>query len=248
MFLRPLLTLILTTGATTAVLHLAPAAQAQTCATPAPAPITGDPLTVSPDVPLVSRQTSIHWTRATRAARFGDGVVLEGQVVTDDGALPDARVDLYARPSGADAWARLDSTTTDSETGVFAFGCLVPQRNTTYLVVHEWTAFHGRSEGERQVAVSRRMPDALRQVGPSRFVYAGSVAPRYSGAVTLQRRDCTSCAWRVVARTPAVDDTRWKFRIDTSRLRGRFAYRAAIPADEHFAHRVADHVWRITVR
>lgn len=234
--------------ATSAVLHLAPTAYARTCVG-GPAPTgTGTPLALAPEVPVVTQQTRIHWTRFTKRLPYGETAGLEGQVVTDDGAVGGATVDLYARPSGADRWELVDSTSSDPETGIFGFGCLLPQRTTAYRVVHESTTLHGRAQADRRVAVSRRLPDTMRQVGPSRFVLEGRVSPRYRGEVHLQRRDCDGCGWRDVARAATDDGTAWRFLIDTSSLRGELAYRAMVPADGRFARSVGDHVWRITAR
>jgi hypothetical protein len=234
--------------ATTALLHLTPTAHARTCVS-GPTPTgTGAPLALAPQVPVVTQQTRIHWTRVTKRVPYGESAGLEGQVVTDHGAVGGAGVDLYARPGGSDRWELVDSTTSDPDTGVFGFGCLTPRRTTAYRVVHEGTTLHGRSVAGRRVAVSRRMPDTMRQVGPTRFVLEGRVTPRHRGEVHLQRRDCDGCAWQDVARASTTGGTAWRFLIDTSRLRGDLAYRAVIPAGRHFARSVGDHVWRITAR
>lgn len=222
-------------------------ATARTCAPPPPTSL-GEVTPVAVGLPLVSQETTIRWTRATVRLTYGDDAILEGQVVTDEGALADAPVDLYARLAGQDEWSLVASTSSDPETGVFAFGCLLPGRTTTYRASYAGSPTYGASEGVRRVEVSRRMPDSMRQVSPSRFVYSGSVAPRYSGTVTLQRRDCASCAWRKVATDRTDTGSAWRFTVDVARLSGRYDYRATIPADAHFARSRSEGVWRITVR
>jgi hypothetical protein len=234
--------------ATSAVLHLAPTAHARACVSGPPPAEAGTPRALAPEVPVVTQETRIHWTRVTKRLPYGESATLEGQVVTDSGAVGGAAVDLYARPAGADRWELVDSTSSDPETGVFGFGCLAPERTTVYRVVHEGTALHARSLAERRVAVSRRMPDTMRQVGATRFVLEGRVAPRYRGEVQLQRRGCDGCGWRDVARVGTRDGSAWRFLVDTASLRGELAYRATIPADRRFARSVGDHVWRITAR
>lgn len=64
--------------------------------------------------------TEVHWTRRTTWLTYGARALLEGQVVTFDGALPDAEVTLYGRPVGGD-WRPLATTRTDPDTGLFVF-------------------------------------------------------------------------------------------------------------------------------
>lgn len=230
-----------------ASLSLAPpwqqTAGATTCAPTSP-PGQGKALPVDAEASPVAEETRIHWTRADRRITYGDLATLAGQVVTARGAVPGVAVDLYVRTPGG--WELARSTTADPDTGAFAFGCLEPRRSTDYRVVHEGSLTYGRSQAERRVAVSRRMPDALRRVDRSRFVLHGSVSPRYSGLVTLQRSTCAGCAWRDVARRRATDRSTWRFLVDVAGLRGEARYRAMIPADTRFARSVSARVWRFT--
>lgn len=235
-----------TVAASLAVLPGQPPAEGMSCAP-------GPPRTMAGAVPVVAhaspvaQETSIRWTRLSRRIVFGDVAALEGQVVTEDGAVGGAEVDLYSRTSAARDWMHVASTTSDDDTGVFAFGCLYPRRTTEFRVVHEGSLLLGRSSGDRTVGVARLMPDDMEQVGGSRFVFRGSVAPRYDGFVTLERRTCAECAWRDVEVT-RTRESRWRFAIDVSGLDGVVAYRAAIAADHRFARSLSDRTWRITVR
>lgn len=232
-------------AATTGIMPVgAPHAAAQTCA---PVPPSGAGVPIATSTPLLSDQTRIHWTRATRRLTYGETGSLEGQVVTDDGAVGGAAVDLYER-AGDGSWQPLASTTSDEETGVFGFGCLAPRHTTTYRVVHEGTVLHGPSADNRQMAVARQMPDHMEQLDATRFTFTGAVSPRYAGPVTLERQDCSSCDWRPTDRVRTDRRSRWRFEIDVAGLRGRIAYRATIPADERFARSTSRRTWRITVR
>lgn len=235
--------------ATSLLVPLSAPATARTCAPP-PATIAPSPLEpVAAATSPVTTETSVHWTRVSKRVTHGDTALLEGQVVTEDGAITGADVDLFARSSGEQDWILVASTTSDDDTGVFAFGCLLPTRTTTYRAVYSGTLTFAASEGTRQVDVTRWMPDSMRQVSHSRFVYAGSVEPRFDGSVTLQRRNCASCAWRIVAVDVTDARSGWHFTINTSRLRaGEYSYRAMIPADERFGRSLSDRAWRIRVR
>jgi len=233
--------------AASVLVPLSTPAMAQTCA-PQPPPTATSPVRpVVGGTPLATTETSIHWTRVSTRLTYGDAGLLEGQVVTEQGAVTDADVDLFERRSGAREWTLVASATSDPDTGVFSFGCLQPERTTTYRAAYAGTLTYSASEGTRQVEVARRMPDSMRQVRPSRFAYSGSVAPRYDGRVTLQRRACPSCDWKDVATDATDDRSRWRFTIDVSRLGGKLAYRATIPADARFGRSLSEHVWRITV-
>lgn len=235
-------------AATASVLvPLSTPATARTCA-PGPPPATSPIRPPGVDAPLTTTRTSIHWTRVSERVTSGEAAALEGQVVTEDGAVTSADVDLLERRRGDSGWSLVASTTSDPDSGVFAFGCLVPEWTTSYRVAYAGTLTYAASQSTREVAVARRMPDSMRQVSPSRFVYSGSVAPRYAGRVTLQRRSCPACAWKSVATDPTDDRSRWRFVVDVSRLRGKPAYRATIPAHDRFARSFSDHVWRVTVR
>jgi hypothetical protein len=239
----------LAAAAACVLVPLSSPAAARTCAPPPPVGATSALHEAAPATPLVSTQTSIHWTRASTRVTYGETALLEGQVVTEDGALTGTDVDLFARDSDDQEWIPVDSTTSDADTGVFTFGCLFPEGTTTYRVVYGGTLRYASSEGTREVLVTRWLPDSLQQVSPYRFVFAGSVEPRYDGRVTLQRRACRSCAWERVAVDETDARSGWRFRIDVSRLRrGVYGYRAVIVADDRFARSRSDRVWRIRVR
>lgn len=223
-------------------------ASASTCAPAAPSSPVAEALPVVASASPLAQETEIHWTRAHRRLTIGDTAVLEGQVVTRDGAVGDATVDLYQRTAANGDWTFVASATTDAESGVFGFGCLEPHRTTTYRVVHEATPTLGPSQGERRVGVSRRMPDRMEQVGANRYVFSGSVSPRYDGPVTLERRACPGCAWRAVRSRPTGARSTWRFDLDLTGLERDVFYRAAVPADRRFARSVSDRVWRFTVR
>lgn len=225
----------------TAALLAAPAtpAAARTCAPlpPDPAPATG--------VPVLAAPTEIHWTRVTRTLTYGADAVIEGQVVTEDGALGDARVDLYARPSGAASWSRVAVAASDSETGVYSFGCVLPERTTAYRVQYAGDALHAASSSTRTVHVARSVTDELSRSGSAAFRLDGAVSPRYRGPVVLQHR-AEGGRWAVVGRDRA-ERSRFGFTIDVSRRRGAHEYRAVVPAGDGFTRSTGTR-WRITVR
>ncbi|MFC6285902.1 hypothetical protein ACFP3Q_01725 [Nocardioides sp. GCM10027113] len=222
--------------------------EASACMAPQPGRFIDEaPAAAAPEVPVIAEETSIHWTRATRSLTYGQGGLLEGQVVTDDGAVPDAAVDLYARPVGKKRWTLIASTRSDDEDAVFRFECLRPEKTTSYKVVHESSGLYGRSAAERRISVRRHLPDEMRQVGPTVFTLRGRVLPGYDGRVRLQRRDCEECAWSTVLRTATRNGTSWQFTFDVAARRGAMWFRAMVPAGDGYARSFGDHVWPITV-
>lgn len=226
-----------------------PVGVASVCASPPPS---ASPLPVDAtpgDLGLALEETRIHWTRWTRKVRYGEVASLAGQVVTDDGAVPSAEVELFARDAGSRSWTRVWSTTSDRDTGVFTFDCLRPDPTTDYRVVHEGTLLHGASEGVRRVRVARRVPDAMRQVAADRFRLTGSVSPEHAAApVHLQSRGCRSCAWRRVDTDTTSSRSRWGFSIRVGDAVGTRWFRALVPASDGYVASPGDHVWRITAR
>ncbi|HEX6247190.1 MAG TPA: hypothetical protein VFZ64_04915 [Nocardioidaceae bacterium] len=225
------------------------AATAPACTSASPSPKTA-PLTdavAAEQAPgPVAEKTWIHWTRWSTRVVHGDPAVLEGQVVTEDGALARATVDLLERRAGTSGWSEVASATADPETGVFSFDCLRPTVTTEYQVVYGGTLLHGPSRAARTVGVARRVPDTMRKVAADRFVLAGSVQPRYVGQpVVLQRKSCADCRWRAVRTRETTNRSRWRFAIDSSSFTRRQWFRAVVPADKGYVRSYGDHVWRI---
>jgi hypothetical protein len=190
--------------------------------------------------------TRIHWVRWHKRVVYGGAATLDGQVVTEDGAVANATVDLFVRDAGAEDWTHTQSATTDPETGVFSFSCLEPTVTTEYRAVYHGNLYFGASQGTRKVGVARRVPDAMRKVATQRFRFSGSVEPSYrQRPVLLQRKDCPTCRWRTVTRKVTTDRSRWSFALDTSTFSGRRWFRAVVPADEQHVRSVSDRAWRL---
>ncbi len=207
------------------------------------APVSPLASSVSP----VAAKTRVRWTRWSTKVLYGQSALLYGQVVTDDGTIADADVELYAWNAGTSEWTALGSAQTNPDTGVFAFDCLQPTVTTTYRVVYEGTIAYQPSEAQRTVQVMRRVPDALTQVAAERFRLRGSVQPRYAERrVLLQQRNCRTCRWHTVQHKQTNNRSRWWFAIDASAYSGRRWFRAVVPADHFYTRSYGYHVWRIT--
>lgn len=236
---RALASLVLAVAAVTPALPASPAA-ARSCPPPPP------PAAAPPSAPVLAAPTQIHWTRVSRLLVHGSDAVLEGQVVTEEGALGGVRVDLYARPAGATDWTRVSGTTSDDDTGVFSFGCVMPGRTTTYRVEYAGDALHAPSRDDRTVQVARSLDEDIRRTGPATFVLDGTVSPRYRGPVLLRHRP-EGGGWTVVARRTADPRSQYAFTVDVSRLRGLHEYQVVVPADGAYARSTGTR-WRISVR
>lgn len=221
-------------------------------ATPAPAPSAAAARVMAPR-PVAARDvgavpgamaTRIHWTRWTRRLVYGASTVLQGQVVTEDGALPDAEVDLYARRAGARRWRLVDTAVSSSDTAVFAFAGHEPSAVTDYRVVFDGDVLYAGTEATRPVRVARRVRDVLRRLRGDRYALRGWVAPRYRHRrIVLQRQTCRRCAWSTVAAERTSGRSRWRFRLTGPTGRGTWHYRAVVPRDGRFVRSYGDHVW-----
>lgn len=195
----------------------------------------------------VAADTRIRLTKWSTRVLHGQTASLHGQVVTDDGAITEASVELYAREAGAPQWVALGAAESDPDTGVFEFDCLQPTVNTTYRVAYEGSLTHQPSRTERTVRVLRRVPDSLAQVAAERFLLRGAVRPGYAERqVLLQQKDCRQCRWQTVRREQSNTGSRWSFTIEVSGYSGSRWFRAAVPADQFYDRSYGDHIWRIT--
>lgn len=194
-------------------------------------------------------ETAIRWVRWNTRVVYGDSATLAGQVVTQDGAIANATVNLLARPAGSQDWTTVASASTDPDTGVFSFTCLEPTRTTEYRAVYHGSVLYAGSEGVRTVEVARRVPDAMTQVASAGFRFEGSVEPRYAGRrVLLQRKSCASCRWGTVSGTDANTRSGWLFPIDVSGFTGDRWYRAVVPEDASYARSYSARTWRLSHR
>ena len=193
--------------------------------------------------------SSIRWTRWSSLVTYGDHAALAGQVVSGDGAVSSAAVDLYEREAGAEGWELVASTRSDPDTGVFEFGCLVPDPTTDYRAVYDGDLYHRESSAERRIRVARSVPDRMRQVSSHAFRYAGGIRPRQRGVrVVLQTRTCRRCSWRSTDRDVTDRRSAWSFRIDADRFTGRRWFRAVVPAGDGYVRSLSQRVWTITSR
>lgn len=203
------------------------------------------PQTLAPPSTPGMVETRIHWTRWTERLVYGRDAVLAGQVVTDDGALPEVTVDLFARPAGKSGWSHVATRSSDPETGVFTFTCLDAPRSTDYRVVFDGTVLFAGSSATKRVSVARLVESGMRQRADGRFVFTGSVAPRYvDRGVVLERRTCDGCAWERVRTSTTDDRSGWRFVVSAP-TRGERSFRAVVPRDAAFVAGRSQ-AWRVS--
>lgn len=187
--------------------------------------------------------TDVRWTRASTWLTYGGRAVLEGQVVTFDGALPDAAVTLFARPSGGD-WRPVAGTRTDADTGLFVFRPK-PARKTAYRVEYAGDLAYASSANGWTVNVKRKITSELAGNGDGTFTMRGTIAPRSAGkTVRLQRKACGSCSWSAIATTTAAGDSTFKFRVPGPGKPATWRFRAYVPGDTGFLTSVGD-TWSV---
>ena len=195
----------------------------------------------STPLPAGLTATELHWTRVTQRTTYGNDAVIQGQVVTSDGALGDADVHLWSRPGGGD-WTYQGTTTSNADSGVFAFGCVLPTVTTDYRVEYHGDVLHAATEATRTVRLARFVDDAMRRRGGTRFAHTGTVSPDYTGPVLLQHRR-GEAAWVTVARR-TTRDSAWRFTVDVAGLRGRHSWRALVPPGDGFTRSLGT-TWKI---
>lgn len=196
-------------------------------ARPVPVVGTGDPV-------IGVAATEVRWTRRTGWLTYGMRSLLEGQVVTVDGALPNAEVRLYARPVGWQRWNHISSRRTSTDTGLFRFGGHKPIRNTDYRVdyVPEWA--YAASSGFATVKVRRKITSTVTRNTDGTFTMKGAIAPKSPGkTIRLQRKKCQKCSWSTIKSTTASRWSTWRFRFSGPR-RGTWYFRAFTPRDPRF--------------
>lgn len=193
------------------------------------------PLTLAASAAPGVMETRIHWTRWSTRLVYGQDALLAGQVVTDDGALSDVTVDLYARPAGQTDWSQVSTEASDPETGVFTFGCLDAPRSMEYQVVYAGTVLYAASSATKTVPVARKVEGDMRLRSDGRFLFSGSVAPRYvDRRVVLQRKSCRTCDWERVRASSTNHRSRWRFVVSAPSS-GERRFRAVVPRDAAYA-------------
>lgn len=212
---------------------------------PTAALLLGAPIPVSASVGVFT--TEVRWTRRTDRVTYGTAALLEGQVTTSDGALPDVAVHLYGRPVGARDWSPVATRRTSAANGRFRFDP-VPVRTTDYRVVFRGELLYGASEAVTRVSVARKVTSAMARNADGTFTMKGTVAPRYVGrTVRLQRKTCSSCAWTTISSAETSSTSTWKFRVTGPGKPGTWSFRAVVPSDSYFLAGSSD-TWLITRR
>ncbi|MQA63121.1 MAG: hypothetical protein GEU86_16885 [Actinophytocola sp.] len=195
---------------------------------PVPVVGTGDPvISVVP--------TEVAWTRHTSWLTYGYRSLLEGQVVTVDGAVPNAAVKLYARPVGQSGWSYVATRRTSSATGIFRFDMHKPVRKTDYRVIYgpEWA--YTASRAYVTVNVKRKITSTVTRNSDGTFTMTGSIAPKSAGkTVRLQRKKCGSCSYSTIKSITASSTSTYRFRFTGPTTRGTWYFRAYTPSDSGF--------------
>ncbi|MPZ00368.1 MAG: hypothetical protein GEU97_20780 [Actinophytocola sp.] len=217
----------------------------------APVSPTGSALLTTRPVPLVGSGevsvgavgTEVYFTRRTSWLVFGHRALLEGQVATVDGALPDAPVRLLAQPHGR-SWRPIATTRTSTDSGVFRFRHK-PWRTTRYRVEYAGEWAYTASETEAVVKVRRKITSDLKRNADGTFAMRGHLAPKSPGkTVRLQRKTCRSCSWSVIKSTSASRDSTFRFRFSGPSRQGTWFFRAITPRDPAYLKSFGD-VWAL---
>lgn len=189
--------------------------------------------------------TKTVWTRKHSWITYGGTAILEGQVQTDNGSLPEVTVKLYGKNAGASSYSYLGSDVTDSTNALFRFDRKTP-KNTYYQVRFYGTTTHDRSSATALVKVRRAISSYMKDAPSNKFSFYGWVRPNHSGkTVLLHRKTCSSCSWQRATYTRANSDSAYRFTITGPTSPGRtYYYRAVTAADTSYATGYSD-IWRV---
>lgn len=172
--------------------------------------------------------------------------------LSDSGGAPVAgqQVALQRRIAGTTSWAQVGRSVTDG--GGIATFSTTAKANARYR-----TVFAGYSDGvtdyapsqsvELGLKVYRNLGARFRKVNERAFVYYGKISPRYAGqVVTLERKTCKTCRYKVVDRQRANRYSKWSFRATAKPTRGFWWYRVSTRASTQYQR--TWHVLRIETR
>ena len=206
--------------------------------------------TVTPTVTPIPRPTRRHTPQTSSLRASGTITIAAGQSVVSSARLLDAAgkavsalpVQVYRRPHSGGAWQRL-ATVMSSRTGVVSVR-LTPTANTEVIFTFAGnTRFKASRSIAQQLRVSRKVTTSSAALTAHRgraVAVIGTVSPRASGSVVIQRR--VGRVWKAVK---SVSLSRSAYRANLSfTTRGTVLLRVIRQADT--AH-IASASWLVTV-
>jgi hypothetical protein len=145
-------------------------------------------------------------------------------------------INLFRQLPSDDVFERVLSVRTDAD-GRYD----IPQRvvgSARYGTTYEGNgdAVEGTSSATFPLLPAMRDFNARSRQVDGKVVLGGAIHPGWGGrTITLQRRTCSSCAWRSVAAKPAGSWGGWSFRVDRPSKAGVvWTWRAALAAGGNF--------------
>lgn len=175
--------------------------------------------------------TSVEWRTFDRTRAYGSRTVVRGQIITNGGAVRNARVELLRRPKGDSSWNSLGfDRTGNGAFPKFRFSVRTPG-NAVYRVTYAGSARYEATAATTSVSAYRKFGAKLEDV-TGRF--HGKMSPRYARErVYLQKRKCPGCTWRSVDSDRTNRNSTYSFHVGAPR-RGHLYWRLMVPGSQRF--------------
>lgn len=200
-------------------------------------------LTAAPASAVETWATRVLIDRAPAKQLYGEGIRVSGLLQAQrpaDGmwlTVDGQTLQLEQRSAGSDTWAETGTQLTNAS-GEVEFS-LSARSNSTLRIVYdggsydETLSLHPSESAERASKVMRDLQaEDLKK--NNRIYLKGNVNPGWGGkTITLQRKTCKSCAWKVYDKQRTGDNGSWRFHTPAPR-RGSWYFRAKVAGTTEF--------------
>lgn len=206
------------------------------------------PATAAPTVPT----DLVLEVSPTGTAVYGTSLSLDGQAVyvdPEDGetyaALGTYR--LERRYAGEEAWVLVEDQVVDNPFwAIFDFEAKAT-RNADYRVTYLGDDTLLPSEASATVRVSRKVKSRTTEPRDNVFYLSGRVVPDYEGRkISLMRKKCSSCSWRVYASKDTSSTSTYRFRLPLPPRGDTHYFRTRVAADTRFVKSFSS-TWKLSV-
>jgi hypothetical protein len=141
-------------------------------------------------------------------------------------------VTLDQRFYGSDVWTTIDSTDMSGFMPAFDFD-VVATRIATYRVNYLGEGDYLPSSDSVLLKVARKVTGKITEPRDNVFFFVGRVSPSSGESVSLMRRKCATCAWRVFTSQLTTSTGNYRFRLPLPR-EGIHYFRTRVEADGLF--------------
>lgn len=217
------------------------------------------PAAMAADVPTYP--TQIVWKMSPPTTRYQNTFELQAQVAftPDNGTTwyqitpgtDEGTVTLQRRMAGTNTWSKIGTSTDPNNAD---FPGLVARANASYRFVYSGGSYPDATTPSYNYApststtenlkVARNLADYGKKANGKLYI-KGNVNPGWAhNTVTVQRRTCSSCAWKVYSRVQTSGTGAWSAQVKAPRS-GSWYYRAYVPKTTQFIQSFTNNVYRV---